>query len=61
MDSSKNGNRVQKVNEILKGLSVPLVKNFNTVRKHLGNRGLYLNEHGTSSLAMNYIAAIRKL
>ena len=61
MDSSKNGNRVQKVNEILKGLSVPLVKNFNTVRKHLGNRGLYLNEHGTSSLTMNYIAAIRKL
>ena len=32
MDSSKNGNRVQKVNEILKGLSVPLVKYFNTVR-----------------------------
>ena len=32
MDSSKNGNKVQKVNEILKGLSVPLVKNFNTVR-----------------------------
>ena len=30
-------------------------------KKHLGNRGLHLNEHGTSRLAMNYIATIRKL
>ena len=62
VDSSKNGNAVQKVNEILKELNIPLVKNFNIVKKHLiGNRGLHLNEHGTSKLAMNYIATIRKL
>ena len=61
VDSSKNENAVQKVNEILKELNIPLVKDFNIVRKHLGNRGLHLNEHGTSRLAMNYIATIRKL
>ena len=62
VDSSKNGNAVQKVNEILKELNIPLVKNiFNIIKKDLGNRGLHLNEHGTSRLAMNYIAALRKL
>ena len=61
VDNSKNGNAVQKVNEILKELNIPLVKNFNIVEKHLGIRGLHLNEHGTSRLAMNYIATTRKL
>ena len=61
VDNSKNGNAVQKVNEILKELNIPLVKNFNIVKKYLGNRGLHLNEHGISRLAMNYIATVRKL
>ena len=61
VDSSKNGNAIQKVNEILKKLNIPHVKNVNIVKKHLGNSGLHLNEHGTSRLAMNYIATIRKL
>ena len=61
VDSSKNGNAVQKVIEILKELNIPLVKNVNIVKRHLGNRGLHVNEHGTSRLAMNYIATIRKL
>ena len=61
VDSSKNGNAVQKVNEILRALNIPLVKNFNIVKKHLRNRSLHLNEHGTSRLAMNFIATIRKL
>ena len=34
---------------------------LNIVRKHLGNRGLHLNEYGASRLAMNYITARRKL
>ena len=38
VDNSKNGNAVQKVNEILKELNIPLVKNFNIVKKHLGSR-----------------------
>ena len=59
--SSKNGNVVQKLNEILKELNILLVRNFNIVKTPLGNRGLHLNEHGTSRLAMNYIATIRKL
>ena len=49
--SSKNGNAVQNVNEILKELNIPLVKNFNIVKKYLGNKGLHLH----------YIGAIRKL
>ena len=61
VDSSKNGNAVQNVNEILKDLNIPLVKNFNIVKKHLGSKGLHLNEHVTSRPAMNYIATIRKL
>ena len=61
VDSSKNGNVVQKVNEILKELNIPLIKNFNIVRKHLGNRRQHLNEHETSRLEMNYVAAKRKL
>ena len=61
-DNSKNRNAVlQKVNRILKELNIPLVKNFNIVKKHSGNRGLHLNEHGTSRLAMNYITTTRKL
>ena len=59
VDSSKNGNAVQKLN--LKELNIPLIKNFNIVKRNLGNKGLHLNEHGTSRLAMNYIATIRKL
>lgn len=37
-------------------------KKINIVRKHLGNKGLHLNENQTSSrLVMNYTAAIRTL
>ena len=61
VDSSKSGNAVQKVNEILKELNIPLIKIFNIVRKHLGNRRQHLNEHEASRLEMNYVAAIRKL
>ena len=46
-DSSKNVNAVQKVNETLKELNMPLVKIFNIVKEHLGNRVLHLNAHGT--------------
>ena len=60
-DNPNNGNAVQKVNKNLKELNILLVKNFNTVKKDLRNRGLHLNEHGTSRLAMNNIATIRKL
>ena len=52
-DSSKNENAVQRVNEIFEELNIPLVKYFNLFRKHLGIRGLHLNEHETSRFAMN--------
>ena len=46
---------VQKVTEILKELNIPLTKNLNIFRKTLGIRGLHLNGHETSRLAMNHI------
>ena len=46
VDSSKNGNAVEKVNENLKELNMPLVKIFNIVKENLGNRVLHLHEHG---------------
>ena len=61
VDSLKNENAVQKVNAVLKELNIPLVKNFNVNKKHLGNRGLHLNKHATSRRAINYIATIMKL
>ena len=45
----------------MKELNIPLIKNLNVVEKYLENRGLNLNEHGKSRLAMNYIPTIRKL
>ena len=38
-----------------------LAKSFNIFRKHLGRRSLHLSEHGTSRVAMNCNAAVRKL
>ena len=54
----KDGNAVQKVNEILKELNIPLAKNINIAKKHLGSKGLHLNKHGISRLAMNETATI---
>lgn len=42
-------------------LNISLAKAFNIFRKHLGRRSLHLSEHGTSRVAMNCNAAIRKL
>ena len=38
---------------------MPIVKTYNIIKKHLGNRGLHW--YGSSWLAMNYIATMRKL
>ena len=37
------------------------VKKYNIIRRHLGNRGVHLNEYGAPQVAINYIATIRKL
>ena len=42
-------------------LNIPLVKNFNIAKKHSGNGGLHLNEHGTSRLAMKILSLLLKL
>ena len=36
-------------------------KNYDIIRKHLGNRSFHLNEYGASWFAMIYVATIRKL
>ena len=46
---------------LLKDLNIDIVKNSNIGSKHLGGKGPHLNPHGTTGLALNLKAAIRKL
>ena len=46
---------------MLINLNVPIVNNKNISRKHLGYKGLHLNNYGSSRLGMNLISVIKKL
>ena len=46
---------------MFKELNVPLVSNNNIMKKDLGTKGLHLNQYEKAKLAMNYIAALKKL
>ena len=58
-DSKKSGFVVDKVNDMLRELNIPIINNNNIVKKHAVAKGLYLNQYGR--LVMNYIAAVKKL
>ena len=47
--------------KLLEELNIDIVKNRNIDSKHLGGKGLHLNPHGTTRLAFNLKATIRKL
>ena len=51
-DNTKSGFGVEKVDDVLQELNVPLVNKDNIEKKHLGIK---------ARLAMNYIATITKL
>ena len=46
---------------LLQQLNIDIIKNRNIGSKHLGDRGLHVNPHGTARLALNLKATIRKL
>ena len=46
--NQKYGSVAHKINDILKELNVVVVKYFNIIGKHLGNRGFHLNGYGAS-------------
>ena len=48
---------IKKINSI----NCDILDNSNIVRRHVGKRGLHLNEIGTARLAMNIISLIRRL
>ena len=53
--------KVSKFNILLSELNIPTISNRNICKKHLGSRGLHLNQSGNARFAMNFISAIRKL
>ena len=61
VDDGKAGFTISKLNDLLKELDIPIVKNRNITVDHLGSKGLYLNPHGIARFAMNLKASIRKL
>ena len=46
---------------LLEELNIDIVKNCNIGNKHLGGKGLDVNLYGTTKLALNLKATIRKL
>lgn len=60
-DNKRSGVVVAKVNDMFEELNVPLVSNNNIMKKDLGTKGLHLNQYEKAKLAMNYIAALKKL
>ena len=60
MDDGKAGFTISKLNDLVKKMDIPTVKNRNIMVDHLGSKGLHLNPHGIVRFAMN-LKAIRKL
>ena len=60
-DNWKAGNTVNELTNMLINLNIPIVNNKNISRKHLGYKGLHLNNYGSSRSGMNLISVIKKL
>ena len=52
--------RVQQLIRKIEHVDVPLLKNRNLVRKHVGKKGLHFNDYGTARYAMNLISLIKR-
>ena len=61
MDDGKAGFTISKLNDVLKKMDIPTVKNRNIMVDHLGSKGLHLNPHGIARFAMNLKAAKKLL
>ena len=51
--------RVNDVISNLMNLNIPYLDNTNIVRKHIGKKGLHLNNYGSARIAMNIISLIK--
>ena len=61
VDDGKTGFTISKLNDLLKELDIPIVKNRIITVDHLGSKGLHLNPHGIARFAMNLKASVRNL
>ena len=53
-------NNLQQLRNNLQQLDVSVISNDNLIDEHLRYKGLHLNNRGSSRLAWNYLAHIRK-
>ena len=59
-DNTKANTTIRKTNRLTKDLQIQTVDNSNISEKHLGKRGLHLNQEGNTVFASNLLHAIRK-
>ena len=60
-DNTKANSTIRKTNRLIKELQIQTVDNSNTREKHLGKRGLHLNEEGNTVFASNLLHIIRNV
>ena len=60
-DDNGKAMRVRNLIRKLNNKNVPLLKNSNIIRKHIGKKGLHLNDYGNARCAMNIISLIKGL
>ena len=58
-DNTKANTTIRKTNRLIKELQIQTVDNSNISEKHLGKRGLHLNQEGNTVFAGNLLHAIR--
>ena len=58
-DNTKVNSTIRKTNRLIKELQIQTVDNSNISEKHLGKRGLLLNQEGNTVFASNLLHAIR--
>ena len=58
-DNTKANSTIRKTNRLIKELQIQTVDNSNNSEKHLGKRGLHLNQEGNTVFASNLLHAIR--
>ena len=58
-DNTKANTTIRKTNRLTKDLQIQTVDNSNISEKHLGKRGLHLNQEGNTVFAGNLLHAIR--
>ena len=60
-DKTKENTTIRKMNRLIKELQIQTVDNSNISEKHLGKRGLHLNQEGNTVFASNLLYAVRNL